>query len=453
MDSNAKVLNKFQTEVYRRRMRVKDVFAGFDKLNTGRCTASQFERGVNTLAPSTPHEDGKALAAYFTETGRPHPQVVNYKQFSHAMEEMFGADTSGKELPPSARSEQRLATQGSMPMSARTWRGTCISPWRGDPLPAARSAAENCGSAGSFPPPSDADQVVEKVRRVVKLRQLRVHGAFQEFDPLRRGVCSLTHLRTVLTVLNVVLTSAELEALLQKYSVHTWDRRDLDYRSFCNDVNELSIYPEPEHPEHRPRVSRPKDASGGSADMSARSSSRGLSLQDTTKVLAKMCKHLRNNRQDIGDVFRDAFRQFDPRHQGIITQQQFCRVMSMGGFDLSEIELKHLCLAFSEQHSSGMRFRCQDFLDALSTFQAIHFSNPDEDFTRQNSSKSSKVMSRQTSAESEASVQTPFYDSVQNVVDTGSLISGPPTRTGTGKANTAAKRRLERLSKSSTHAR
>merc|ERR1712060_474083 len=105
--------------------------------------------------------------------------------------------------------------------------------------------------------------------------------------------------------------------------------------------------------------------------------SSGLTVKGVTQILAKLCKQLRDWRRDMKDVFPDAFRQFDPRHRGVITPQQFGRIISMQGFSFSEAELKSLCLAFSDHSEGGSVFRCQDFLDALSTYVAIHFSGND----------------------------------------------------------------------------
>ncbi|CAK0845561.1 unnamed protein product [Prorocentrum cordatum] len=76
------VLNEMQSEVYHRGVRVKDCFADFDPLRSGRCTPSQFVRGVNRIVPSLKVSDGEALADHYTEKGPlvKVPQIVNYQK-------------------------------------------------------------------------------------------------------------------------------------------------------------------------------------------------------------------------------------------------------------------------------------------------------------------------------------------------------------------------------------
>jgi hypothetical protein len=139
-----------------------------------------------------------------------------------------------------------------------------------------------------------------------------------------------------------------------------------------NDVNGLSIYSSAETPGEGP-LDKPR----GIPVDPRQTASNGLATQGITEIFAKLCKQLRDWRCDMKDAFLDAFRQFDPHHRGVITPQQFGRIISMQGFSFAEAELKSLCLAFTDHPEGGSVFRCQDFLDALSTYMAIHFNGDD----------------------------------------------------------------------------
>lgn len=450
-----KVLSELQGEIHRRRLRIKEVFEGFDPLRSGRCTSSQFQRGINRLSPNVSPDEFKTLADYFTEQDRPGPQRVNYKEFSRTVDGAFGPPAFDLPRPRTtehgsrrmaqdgglARADVRPATQGT-PMSAR-----CERDFRGkgDLLPSARSArastdADDAGEIGH--------QVVQKIRDIVKRRSLRVHGAFHDFDPLRRGVCSPTHMRSALTLQNISLQAAEQDALLRLYSVHGWDRSDFDYRKFCGDVSGLGVSGCAETL-GEDLLGKPR----GIPVDPGRPVSSGLAVQGVTQILAKLCKQLRDRRHDAKDTFLEAFRQFDPRHRGVITSQQFGRIISMLGFSFSEAELKSLCLAFTDPSQGGSVFRCQEFLDALTTYMAIHSSGDDRPSTVRPELTSAKKPPSSKDAvkvpEDAANVQQHGGGRVSAEaaaaprVSSAMTIAYPPTRCKNAAAHRAARRRLQ----------
>eukprot|EP00930_Biecheleria_cincta_P070949 TRINITY_DN5850_c0_g1_i1.p1 TRINITY_DN5850_c0_g1~~TRINITY_DN5850_c0_g1_i1.p1 ORF type:complete len:812 (+),score=125.16 TRINITY_DN5850_c0_g1_i1:97-2532(+) len=86
------LIEKIQTQVYHRRIRVKDAFADFDKFRSGRVTKSNFARALNQLLPSVLSAEADTLAEHFTENGPQvrWPMVVNYTKFCQIIDEVFG---------------------------------------------------------------------------------------------------------------------------------------------------------------------------------------------------------------------------------------------------------------------------------------------------------------------------------------------------------------------------
>jgi len=90
-------LARIQAQVFRRRIRTKEFFKGWDPRQTGRVTREQFSRGIahiiypNTFYdPETPIDIG-ALIQHFIDysPGVVEPCVVSYKKFCHAMDGVF----------------------------------------------------------------------------------------------------------------------------------------------------------------------------------------------------------------------------------------------------------------------------------------------------------------------------------------------------------------------------
>lgn len=91
-DGVAELLEQIQAHVFRRRARIKHYFADYDRLHSGRCTASQFARALNNVMPDMRPSDVATLADHFSEGAvrAIKPQVVNYAKFCAVIDEVFG---------------------------------------------------------------------------------------------------------------------------------------------------------------------------------------------------------------------------------------------------------------------------------------------------------------------------------------------------------------------------
>lgn len=227
------------------------------------------------------------------------------------------------------------------------------------------------------------EEVVHKVRAIVHDRKLRVHGIFADFDPLRRGFCSMSHVRTACTYLNILLEEQEFQSLKRLYSVSHWDKDDFNYRDFSNDVNELPLFPNASsalsaseeqadslHSSKPP--SRPQSARTQSRPLSARAGyalGRPADPEELKVILGKICKYVRERRHELGPFLRDAFREFDKTNCGRMTLTQFQRVMNVQALPLIDVELRILCQAFGGTTPQSL-FRCRDFEEALEKVMA-----------------------------------------------------------------------------------
>merc|ERR1719238_1943037 len=90
-------LARIQATVFRRRLRTKEFFKGWDARQTGRITREQFSRGIaNIIYPNTFYDpetpvDIDALIEHFTDytPGVVEPTVVNYARFCDSMDSVF----------------------------------------------------------------------------------------------------------------------------------------------------------------------------------------------------------------------------------------------------------------------------------------------------------------------------------------------------------------------------
>jgi len=94
------VLERVQTYILKRRVRIKDMFKDFDTLRCGRCTRWQFTRALSQAVPRITQGDMFALVDHFTEGGRnvQDPQDVNYIRFVRDIEAAFVHSDLDKQL-------------------------------------------------------------------------------------------------------------------------------------------------------------------------------------------------------------------------------------------------------------------------------------------------------------------------------------------------------------------
>merc|ERR1719310_1628312 len=77
---------------------------------------------------------------------------------------------------------------------------------------------------------------MDKLRALVSERRLRLADCFIDFDKLRKGVCTMSQLRTVFTVLGIQIECREYDDLEQLFGNEDGLFR---YRDFCTTVCEV----------------------------------------------------------------------------------------------------------------------------------------------------------------------------------------------------------------------
>eukprot|EP00928_Gymnodinium_smaydae_P019502 TRINITY_DN17490_c0_g2_i1.p1 TRINITY_DN17490_c0_g2~~TRINITY_DN17490_c0_g2_i1.p1 ORF type:complete len:1059 (-),score=251.77 TRINITY_DN17490_c0_g2_i1:131-3139(-) len=216
-DAASAALQRLQLYVFTRRIRVKGLFADYDKLHCGRCTRWQFTRAITALAPATSQEDVISLAECFTESGPQvrEPQVVNYLRFERALEEVF--TEPGLEKRPDAYVPKR---------------GACVpTQFRRKPLP-----------------PADEDrvqEVLERIAKIVERRGIRFRQCFQTCDHSANvtmvnsrfsGKITRFQFEKFFPLLNEI-SESELQLLMQRYEA---ERDSVHFAALDDDVAEIA---------------------------------------------------------------------------------------------------------------------------------------------------------------------------------------------------------------------
>ncbi|CAE8636777.1 unnamed protein product, partial [Polarella glacialis] len=174
---------------------------------------------------------------------------------------------------------------------------------------------------------------VDKIRSKAVEKRVRLYEHFQDFDPLRKGFCTSSQVKTVFTILNLAkdIGRVDFEQLIPMY---TRDDGLFCYKDFCADVDrEFCV----------PNLERDPLAQTSMPDASSTMAARRNKVQLTHDRLAhwnlledKMRSKIKKDRINLLPAFKD----MDKTNNGHISVNQFYRVMIANGFpSLSEEEV------------------------------------------------------------------------------------------------------------------
>lgn len=185
----------------------------------------------------------------------------------------------------------------------------------------------------------DSMSPVQKIQAKVVEKRLRMYEHFQDFDPLRKGFCSVGQVKTVFTLLNIgkEIHKADFDKL-----AHMYMRDDglFCYADFCADVDRAFAVPnlerDPLAQTAMPDPSTTAPARRNTMRLSASQEDAVRKLEDRLRTRVRLRRIL----------IKPAFRDFDRPNRGFITRAQFARIMSMLQMELTEHEIATLCSVY-----------------------------------------------------------------------------------------------------------
>jgi len=177
---------------------------------------------------------------------------------------------------------------------------------------------------------------------IAKVVEKRLRIDFTDFDPLRKGVCTLGQVKTAFSICGLdkdVKTTGDWEALKNGYM-----RLDgmFDYRKFSKDVDAAFTSPLLEK-DPLIRVAMPDATS----TLPARRNKIQLDpcVQSSVwKLLEKLRATMRYRRIELKPMFHD----MDKNNMGHVSRTQFERVLATAGLEIPLGDLNDLCAAFCD---------------------------------------------------------------------------------------------------------
>jgi hypothetical protein len=181
---------------------------------------------------------------------------------------------------------------------------------------------------------------VHKIQSKVAERRIRMQDSFHDFDPLRKGFCTLGQLKTVFTILNL---SKEINRDDFETLAYTYMRDDglFGYSDFCRDVDLAFAKPNLER-EPLTVTSMPDFTT----TMPARRNQIVASNEQRQKIDA-LEEKIRTKVILRRILIKPTFRDMDKPNRGFVTKNQFYRCMQMLDFkDITPSEMQLLATRY-----------------------------------------------------------------------------------------------------------
>jgi len=315
------VLEKIIAWLAPSRIKVRDYFLDFDRKLTSFVSKSQFARVMQLVGVRLSVAEVDVLAQRFAEPGQSMPDFqLNYERFVEAVEKLIEPCDSPKG-PPLSPTSPRYSFGANR---------TCQADW----------------SHSSLSP-------VKKIQSKVVERRIRLYDHFQDFDPLRKGLCYRGQVKTVFTLvkLDKELSPVDFKALQDCY---TRDGDRFCYVDFCSDIDsaftKVGLEMDPITQPRMPDASSTLPARRSKQTLSEESAQRVFDLEEKlrSRVRLRRC-HLRCTFQDM-----------DRTRRGHVTRSQFGRIMRMLDFELTAADVDTLCLVYCDL-GNDMEFNYVEF--------------------------------------------------------------------------------------------
>jgi len=322
------VLEKVIAWVAPHHIKVRDYFLTFDRKLTSLVSKSQFVRVMQLVGIRLNVAEVDLLAHRFAEPGQSMPDFqLNYERFLEVIEKLLEGFDSPKEPPLSP-------TLPRFNFGART----CHVDW----------------SHHSLSP-------VKKIQSKVVEKRLRLYDHFQDFDPLRKGLCYRGQGKTVFTIVNLdkELSPDDFKALQDCYT----SAGDMFcYVDFCNDIDlaftKRGLEMDPMTQLRMPDASSTLLARRNKQKLSAESAQRVFDLEEKLRARVRFRRcHLRSTFQDM-----------DRTRRGHVTRSQFARIMCMLDFELTAADVDTLCLVYCDM-GNDTEFNYVDFCASCDCFE------------------------------------------------------------------------------------
>jgi len=189
------------------------------------------------------------------------------------------------------------------------------------------------------------DDVIEKIQKLVKQKNMRVSEFMRDFDKLRKGSITETQFLSCLSMMKIYLTLAESQLLIEKYH-NPLQGNEILWKQFCDDIDEVFVI---KQLEKRADITDLNNITKTSFKLNE------LSLPDQA-ILQDILKNMRSffdiNRIDP----KPAFTNYDHLKRGKVLKPQFKKICHSMKLFLDDSEIEILMKKYGDPISNEINY-------------------------------------------------------------------------------------------------
>jgi hypothetical protein len=189
------------------------------------------------------------------------------------------------------------------------------------------------------------DDVIEKIQKLVKQKNIRVSEFMRDYDKLRSGSITEKQFFSSLSMMKIFLTKKEFELLKEKYR-NPYKEGEVLYKDFCDDIDAVFVI---KKLEKRADISDLSDITKTSFKLNE------LSLPDQAvlqEILKDMKAFFEVNRIDP----KPAFTNYDHLKRGKVLKPQFKKICHSMKLFLSDLNIEILMKKYGDPISNEINY-------------------------------------------------------------------------------------------------
>lgn len=189
------------------------------------------------------------------------------------------------------------------------------------------------------------NDVLEKIQKIVKQKNIRISEFMRDFDKLRSGTITNTQFLSCLSMIKIFLTQKEANFLIEKYKC-TYKDNFVMWKTFCDDIDRVFII---KNLEKRGDVQDLSDIIKKDFKLNE------LSLPDQAvlqEILSEMKVFFEVNRIDPKPMFTN----YDHLKRGKVLKPQFKKIMHSMKFFIKDNDLDILMKKYGDPISNEINY-------------------------------------------------------------------------------------------------
>ena len=308
----SKAIDDFSTVIRNRRVHLRPMFQNFDITRSSHVSRTQFCRVLNQLSIYPSEDDLRLLLKRYLDKGN--MEEVNYMDFCLDID-----------IPDSIYVPEHSSLPNTDEFLEKRKKDFKKLQYTTKAVVEGKIITQN---------PENLDDLLGRLRDIVKQQRIRLHEFIRDFDRLRSGYATMNQIRSAFSMAKLPLSDAEYKLICNNYQI---DDQRINYVKLLEDID--SVFTQ------KGLEKTNIDVILGSTNY--KYGATGLNISEDTmasSILLKFQKFSIHNVLDLKSHFQD----WDRHNLQKISSKQFRQVLAQFCFTFSDEEFAVVCKKYGE---------------------------------------------------------------------------------------------------------